>query len=101
MPDTRVIANTSPLLYLHQVDRLHILQQLYNTIVVPPAVREELETGRKQGIDAPDVGGLPWIVIRPVESAALVPVVVDLGRGEAGVIALGLETGGSLLVLDD
>ena len=101
MPDTRIIANTSPLLYLHQVGCLDVLQHLYSTIVVPPAVREELETGRKQGVDVPDVGSVSWIVIQPVTSAALVPVVVDLGRGEAEVIALGLETGGSLLVLDD
>jgi predicted nucleic acid-binding protein len=101
MPDTRVIANTSPLLYLHQVGCLDVLQQLYSTIVVPPAVRQELDTGRKQGVDVPDVGGLPWIVIQPVASAALVPVVVDLGQGEAEVIALGLERGGSLLILDD
>jgi predicted nucleic acid-binding protein len=101
MPDTRVIVNTSPLLYLHQVDCLHVLQQLYTTIVVPPAVRQELETGGSQGVDVPDVGSLSWILIQPVASATLVPVVVDLGQGEAEVIALGLQTHDSLLLLDD
>ncbi len=32
MPETLVIVNTSPLLYLYQVDCLELLQQLYGTM---------------------------------------------------------------------
>jgi|SRR3990172_1564411 len=101
MPDISVVANTSPLLYLHQVGCLKVLQQLYGTVVVPSAVQEELEVGKRQGIDVPDVSSLSWVHIRPVASAALVPAVVDLGQGEAEVLALGLEIADSLLILDD
>lgn len=101
MPDLAVIANTSPLLYLHQVSHLSILERLYGTVLVPPAVRRELQAGAGQGIDVPDVGALAWVHIRPVASAALVPVVVDLGDGEAEVLALGLETANSMLIIDD
>lgn len=38
---------------------------------------------------------------KTVQSRALIPAVVDLGPGEAEVIALGLEHPGSLLILDD
>jgi len=101
MPNTAVIVNTSPLLYLHQVGSLNILQQLYGTIIVPPAVQEELAAGKRQGADVPGVHNLAWIHIHPVTSAPLVPAVVDLGLGEAEVIALGLEMADSLLILDD
>ena len=101
MPDISVVANTSPLLYLHQVGCLKVLQQLYGTVVVPSAVQEELEVGKRQGIAVPDVSSLSWVHIRPVASAALVPAVVDLGQGEAEVLALGLEIADSLLILDD
>jgi predicted nucleic acid-binding protein len=101
MPDPSVIANTSPLLYLHQIDCLHILQTLYRSVIVPPAVREELSAGQQQGFDVPDVARLEWIQVGPVASAALVPAVVDLGRGEAEVLALGMEVANSLLLLDD
>lgn len=57
MPDPAVIAKTSPLLYLHQAGRLHLLQILYRILVVPPAVQEELEAGRRQGLEVPDVRG--------------------------------------------
>jgi predicted nucleic acid-binding protein len=101
MPETLVIVNTSPLLYLYQVDCLELLQQLYGTITVPPAVPQELETGKLQGVDVPEVNSIEWIQIRPVASATIIPAVIDLGQGEAEVIALGLENPGSLLVFDD
>ena len=101
MPETLVIVNTSPLLYLYQVNYLELLQQLYSTITVPPAVPQELETGKLQGVDVPEVNSIEWIQIRPVASATIIPAVIDLGQGEAEVIALGLENPGSLLVFDD
>ncbi|WP_083798978.1 DUF3368 domain-containing protein [Coleofasciculus chthonoplastes] len=101
MPEPLIIVNTSPLLYLHQVNCLELLQQLYSTITVPPAVPQELEVGKRQGVDVPIVNAIEWIQIRPVASAALIPAIVDLGQGEAEVIALGLENPDSLLVFDD
>ncbi len=98
---TLVIVNTSPLLYLHQVGCLELLQQLYGTITVPPAVPQELEIGKLQGVDVPEVNSIEWIQTRPVASATLIPAVIDLGQGEAEVIALGLENPDSLLIFDD
>ncbi|MGV2389513.1 MAG UNVERIFIED_CONTAM: hypothetical protein LVR29_18495 [Microcystis novacekii LVE1205-3] len=42
MPNPQVIVNTSPLLYLHQVGYLELLQRLYSQILTPSAVIEEL-----------------------------------------------------------
>jgi predicted nucleic acid-binding protein len=98
---TLVIVNTSPLLYLHQVGCLELLQQLYGTITVPPAIPQELEIGKLQGVDVPEVNSIEWIQTRPVASATLIPAVIDLGQGEAEVIALGLENPDSLLIFDD
>ncbi|MBD2326279.1 hypothetical protein [Alkalinema sp. FACHB-956] len=41
MPDRLVITNTSPLFYLHQIDRLDLLQNPYSTITVPAAVQND------------------------------------------------------------
>lgn len=101
MPETTVIVNTSPLLYLHQVGHLQLIQLLYGKIIVPPAVRQELEVGKMQGVDVPEINSVEWIQIRPVVSAALIPAVIDLGQGEAEVLALGLETNNRLLIFDD
>ncbi len=101
MPEREVISNTSPLLYLHQVDQLDLLHRLYRRVLVPPAVREELRVGAQQGFATPDVDQIRWLEVRAPADMTLLPMVIDLGAGEAEAIALALATPGSLLILDD
>ncbi len=101
MPSCPVIVNTSPLLYLHQVGYLELLQNLYGEILTPPGVIQELAVGKNQGINVPDINAYEWILITPVKSTSLIPVIIDLGQGEAEVLALGLENPSSLLIFDD
>ena len=101
MPDRLIISNTSPILYLHQVGHLDLLRNLYGQIHIPQAVEEELRAGARQGIDVPDIRALDWLKIRPLGDRTLLPVVTDLGSGEAEAIALAVAHPGSLLILDD
>lgn len=99
-PDSLAVINTSPLLYLHQVGQLDVLPKLYSQIIAPIAVEQELAVGQASNINVPELSRLNWLQVQAVEPAA-VPNVIDLGRGEAEVIALGLENPDSLLILDD
>jgi predicted nucleic acid-binding protein len=101
MPDKLTISNTSPLLYLHLVKQLDLLAQLYGEVLVPSAVEAELQAGAEQGVDVPQIAALSWLKVTPLASDTSIPLVTDLGRGEAEVIALGLENPGSRLILDD
>jgi len=101
MPELATICNTSPLLYLHQINRLDLLRQLYEEVLFPPAVEAELAAGAELGINAPHLSLYPWLKKLPLVSDASISLVTDLGRGEAEVIALGLENPGSRLILDD
>ena len=101
MPDTLVISNTSPLLYLNLVEQLDLLPALYQTVAIPPTVRDELVVGKKQGVQVPDVDKLEWLQVVPLRDRTLIPLVTDLGSGEAEVIGLGLEHPRSRLILDD
>ncbi len=101
MPDRLVVCNTSPLLYLHQIGQLDLLRDLYGQVQIPMAVRTELEAGKAQGISVPDVEGTEWLDVRPLRDSSLLPVVIDLGPGEAEAIALALTAPASLLILDD
>ena len=100
MPDP-VICNTSPLFYLHRLGCLGLLQKLYQQIVVPQAVVEELQVGRDQGEDVPDIAELEWIEVRTVSVPQLIGLITDLGPGEAQVLALALEEQKGLVILDD
>jgi len=99
LPD--VIRNTSPLQYLYQVELLHVLHALAGHIVIPPAVAEELWTGWIVGVSLPDPTTLDWVTVRRPTSTAAVPLVTDLGPGEAEVLMLALESRDAVVILDD
>ena len=99
MPE--VICNTPPLQYLHQLRLLHLLPALAGTVIIPAAVAEELVAGQRLGIDVPEVDKLEWLTIRQPMSAAVLPLVTDLGPGESHVLALALEMPGALVIVDD
>lgn len=101
MPSLSVIVNTSPLLYLFRAGQIEILRGLYEEVLAPPAVADELLAGSRVGVVVPRLAEYPWIRAAEVRGSAVLPAIVDLGRGEAEVIALGLERAGSLLILDD
>ena len=45
----KAISNTSPLLYLHRVEALHWLPELFDEVWIPGAVRGELKAGKGKG----------------------------------------------------
>ena len=63
--------------------------------------RASCGAGQERAIDVPMISDIGWIHIRSPSAKNFPPSPVDLGVGEAQVIALGLELEGSLLVLDD
>lgn len=101
MPD--LVCNTSVLQYLHGLGRLDLLPQLSRMVFVPSAVVAELGVGRRQGIDVPDVSELLWAQVRTPQIAIDAALSPQLGAGEVGVLALGMELGKNAvaLALDD
>lgn len=99
MPE--VIADTSPLQYLFQLDLLDLLPALYGRILVPDAVVRELAAGRSRGVALPEVSSLSWITIRKTVSPRILLMAPDLGAGEREVLALAVEISDPLVVLDD
>lgn len=94
--------DTSPLQYLHQLDLLAVLPILVGKVIVPPAVREELEAGRKLGMNVPVIESLPWMEVRSVRDLHLPQErSKNLGPGERGVLALALEASEPTVILDD
>lgn len=94
------VTNTSPLLYLHQLECIHLLGEMYGTVIVPQGVVGELEAGRAAGHDVPQVTDLSWATVVSSPNVALLALATDLGRGESEAIAIAHERGG-LLILDD
>lgn len=101
----RAVANAGPLIHLSWIGRLDLLPVLFNEVLVPLAVQDEVLRG------GPDVLGrealraafaTDWLRVRTVaDSSAVAALRTDLDRGEAEAIVLMQEAGADLLLLDD
>ncbi len=99
MPE--VISDTSPLQYLFQTECLNLLPALYGTVSVPDGVVDELAAGRAQGVMVPNPHELDWVEVRSAPHRSILPLAVDLGRGEREVLSLAVEHRDALALLDD
>ena len=90
---TGVVADASPLIAFAQIDQLPLLQALFTSLVVPPAVGREI---------APSVTSQAWIVERQL-AQPIPPRILQarLGVGETEAISLALELPADRVVVDD
>jgi predicted nucleic acid-binding protein len=99
LPD--IVCDTSAIQYLYQLELLHILPALADRVLVPPAVVDEVKVGRASGVRLPDLADLDWLIVQRPISEAAVPLMTDLGPGEAEVLMLAIEQDEVIAVLDD
>jgi len=96
-----VVSDTTPLNYLVLIGQADLLWQLYQRVIIPPAVYAELQRANtpapvKQWI----VNHPPWLEVRSIA------VTLDTGQsaldeGECEALALAEEVGADLLLIDD
>ena len=98
----KIVSNSSPLITLARIGRLDILRQLYNEIVIPEAVWHEVVVEGAEHPGAEAVRSAPWIVRQAVANRPLVQALrQELDAGEAEAIALAMEIGTVLLLMDE
>jgi predicted nucleic acid-binding protein len=96
-----VVADTSPLRYLLQIDLIELLPRLFGKILIPSVVGDELRHP-----SAPEAVR-NWMNLRPdwlkvsVVSAGEDPSLAGLDEGEKSAIALGLSQRADLILIDD
>ncbi len=96
-----VVADTSPLNYLIQIQCEHVLPRLYRVLVVPLGVIEELKSDKAPSAVKAWFEGLPhWLEIHALASTPN-PELNHLGRGEREAIQLAEEQHASLLLIDE
>lgn len=59
-----IVVNTSPMQYLYQTHLLDLRSNLYDQIIVPESVADELAVGLSLGISLPDISSISWIEVR-------------------------------------
>jgi len=96
-----IVSNTSPIYYLHQLGCLQVFRDLFGPVHTTPQVLAELEAGKVQGLNIPDLYALGGFVIQDISVPSFLELIPDLGKGEASVLALALEHPGSFIIVDD
>jgi predicted nucleic acid-binding protein len=90
-----VVSDTSPILNLAAVSKLALLRDLYEEIVLPPAVEQELS---RNGIEITAT----WMrVEKAKDQRAVAALLQHLDPGEAEAIVLAGEIGAGMLLVDE
>jgi len=97
-----VVSNSSPLINLARIGKLTILRELFGVLIVPDAVWQEVVVEGAGQPGADEVRAAEWIQRQAVMNTQLVQALQqDLDAGEAEAIALSLEMGADLLLMDE
>ncbi len=95
-----VVSNTTPIISLLKLNRLELLQQLYQEIYIPLAVYNEIEAGKVKGYYQ-DLVEVDWINICRVQDDQAVKYFLDLDAGESEAIILATEMNADLIILNE
>ena len=86
MPISRVVINASPLITLFASNQQYILPELFDEIVLPEAVWEEIVEGGHKDIAANGIPDTLWLLRTKIDSISSSIISWDLGKGETSVI---------------
>ena len=97
-----VIADSSCLIALSKIGRLNVLQQLFQQILIVPAVFKEVVTLGANRPGAMEVQNANWIEVVEVKDELTVNALkVHLGEGESQTITLAVECSANYIIIDD
>jgi predicted nucleic acid-binding protein len=103
--DVKIVSNASPIINLSKINKLDLIEKLYQKIIIPEAVFKELIVKGHDKENIPAIRSLidnNIIDVQEVKSNALVRALErDLDPGESEAIALAAEINAELVILDE
>lgn len=97
-----VVSDTSPIINLAIIGQLDLLRQLYQRVIIPRAVYQEIAIEGAGQPGAAEIQAVEWIEIRFItKQELLTELQIDLDKGEAEAIALAIELKADLLLIDE
>ena len=97
-----VISDTSPIINLAIIDKLDLLPQLFDTIVIPEAVFNEIVIIGK-GLPGSDIiENAKWVEVKACNNRILINSLLDYVQiGEAEALTLALELHADTIIVDE
>lgn len=97
-----VISDTSAISALIQIGRLDLLRQLFQEVVLPPEVWNELMALSEFGIDLSTLHTSLWLQRETPQASPLLTLLQGLlDKGEAQALALAVDMKADLLIIDE
>jgi predicted nucleic acid-binding protein len=97
-----VVSGTSPINNLAAINQLHLLHQLYGTVLLPEAVFQQLTDPNFPVAGVTEAQMFDWIQTRAVSDRTLVEALSnELDIGEAEAIALAVEIQAERVLIDE
>jgi predicted nucleic acid-binding protein len=98
----RVVVNATPLIALALLDRLELLQQMFDEVLVPATVYEEVVV---KGVGRPGAAAVDradWFqVVSPRAASTIEPMLLGLDTGEMDVLLLAREQRPDWVLIDE
>ena len=99
-----IIADTSPIISLLKVNRLHLLHDLFGTVFIPEAIYNELTQNEKYQFEAEKIIHSDFIKSKQISNKQAILILQNvalLDDGESEAIVLFNKLGGQLLLIDE
>jgi len=97
-----VVSNSSILIALSRIGHLWLLEELFNELIVPRAVYDDVVIKGAGKPGSHDVAEAKWIKVLDVKDTDTLDELISIiHQGEAEAIELALEIGADLIILDD
>ncbi len=95
----KVVSDTTPLISLASINRIELLQLLFNQIYIPRAVYKEIKTKKLFGYKEIDAD---WFKVSDIKGGEYLGFLLnDLDAGEAETIVLAKEIKADILIIDE
>jgi predicted nucleic acid-binding protein len=96
------VSNTTPLRYLIAIEQEHLLGQLFEKVIVPAAVHEELTEARTPEKVRRRILSLPaWYEVQETPETQAIAFPVTLHRGEREAILLAEKLRPDVILIDE
>jgi hypothetical protein len=96
-----IVGDSSPLIALAIIGQLELLAKLYQRVIIPEKVWEEITIHGAGLAGAAAISQLDWLIIQKPASELIKPLSILLDAGEAEAIALAMSLPDSTVLLDD
>lgn len=98
----KAVVNATPLIGLARVDQLAVLIHIFDGVLVPPSVYDEVTGQGRHRPGALQIAQTSWIQVQaPTVSGTIEPLLLGLDHGEMQVLLLAREVQPAWVVMDE